>query len=262
MARDELRVSVVVPVRNEAGNIEPLLKEIEQALLPMGAFEVVYVDDGSDDLTSDELQRLSSVWPWLSYRRHEFSLGQSAAIRTGVKTARAATIVTIDGDGQNNPAFIPSLVEMLERTGATCGLVQAQRQGRQDTGFKRLQSRIANNVRQLILSDGARDTGCGLKCFPRSVYLDLPFFAGLHRFMPALVQRDGHTVRFAEVRDRTRLSGLSKYGFFDRLGIGIADLIGVWWLLHRSQRSPNRVGARDHHVGHAHRDPHVIRDFA
>ncbi|MCW6512929.1 glycosyltransferase family 2 protein [Lichenifustis flavocetrariae] len=261
MARDGLRVSVVVPVRNEASNIEPLLKEIERALLPMGEFEVIYVDDGSDDLTSDELQRLSSVCPWLSYRRHEFSTGQSAAIRTGVKTARASTIVTMDGDGQNDPAFIPSMVEMLERTGAICGLVQAQREGRQDTGFKKLQSRIANNIRQFILSDGTRDTGCGLKCFPRSVYLDLPFFAGLHRFMPALVQRDGYTVRFTEVRDRTRLAGLSKYGLFDRLGVGIVDLLGVWWLLHRSRRSPVRVDSRDH-VDHPRLDTRMMQDFA
>ena len=238
MADTTPRVAIVVPVRNEAGNIEPLVTEIEQALVDFHPFEIVYVNDGSRDTTGAELNRLRDGRPWLRHLRHESSCGQSAAVRTGVQAARAPVIVTIDGDGQNDPAFIPRLIRELEEAGPACGLVQGQRLGRRDTGFKRLQSKIANTVRGSILDDGTRDTGCGLKCFPRSVYLALPYFDALHRFMPALVRRDGYAISLVNVVDRPRLSGVSNYGFFDRLWVGIVDLIGVSWLVRRRRRIP------------------------
>jgi len=146
--------------------------------------------------------------------------------------------VTLDGDGQNDPAFIPRLLEKLEASGVQCGLVQGQRVGRKDTGFKKLQSRIANSVRGSILQDGTRDTGCGLKCFRRDVYLALPYFDALHRFMPALVKREGYSIALVDVVDRPRLTGVSNYGFFDRLWVGIVDLMGVRWLIRRRKRVP------------------------
>lgn len=232
------RLSVVVPVRNEAGNITPLVAEIASACAPLGAFEVVYVDDGSSDATPGELARLGQEHAWFRFVRHAQSCGQSAAIRTGVRHARAPVIVTLDGDGQNDPAFIPRMIEALDAGGAGLGLVQGQRLGRKDTGFKRLQSRIANGVRSRILRDGTRDTGCGLKCIRRDVYLALPYFDALHRFMPALVKREGYAVAMVDVVDRPRHSGISNYGFFDRLWVGILDLGGVWWLIRRRRRVP------------------------
>ena len=229
-------LSVVVPIRNEAGNIAPLVAEIETALHGRMVFEVVYVDDGSTDGSGEELARLRASRPWLRHLRHGTSCGQSAAIRTGVAAARAAAIVTLDGDGQNDPAFIPAMASRLAAAGETCGLVQGQRVGRKDTGSKKLQSRIANAVRSAILQDGTRDTGCGLKCFPRAVYLDLPYFDALHRFMPALVRRDGYSVELVDVIDRPRLTGASNYGLFDRLWVGIVDLFGVRWLIRRRRR--------------------------
>lgn len=232
------RLSVVVPVRNEAGNIAPLVAEIAAACAPLGAFEVVYVDDGSSDGTPQELARLAADSPWLRHLCHAESCGQSAAVRTGVRAARAPYVVTLDGDGQNNPAFIPAMLEKIEAAGPEAGLVQGQRLGRKDTGFKRLQSRVANKVRSFILKDDTRDTGCGLKCFRREVYLALPYFDALHRFMPALVKREGFTVLHVDVVDRPRLTGVSNYGFFDRLWVGIRDLFGVRWLIGRRRRVP------------------------
>lgn len=232
------RLSIVVPVRNEAGNIAPLVAEIEKAAALLGAFEIIYVDDGSSDGTGDELRRLAADRPWLRQIRHAQSCGQSGAIRSGVRAARAPLIVTLDGDGQNDPAFIPAFVTTFENAGTDCGLVQGQRVGRKATGFKKFQSRVANGVRQVILKDGTRDTGCGFKCFPREVYLVLPYFDALHRFMPALVKREGYGIAFVEVVDRPRFTGRSNYGFFDRLWVGIIDLAGVRWLIERRKRLP------------------------
>lgn len=231
-------LSVVVPVRNEAGNIEPLLREIAAALAGSGSFECIYVDDGSTDGTGAALLRMQAGRPWLRHFRHATSCGKSAAVRTAVRAARSGVIVTLDGDGQNDPSVIPSLVAALAKGGSSCGLVAGQRLGRQDTAFKRWQSRVANRVRAGFLGDGTRDTNCGLKCFPRQVYLDLPFFDGLHRFLPALVRRDGYSVALIDVVDRPRLSGVSNYGFFDRLWVGIADLVGVRWLIRRRTKIP------------------------
>jgi len=230
-------ISVVVPVRNEAGNVAPLVAEIAAALQGR-AFEIVYVDDGSQDATADELRGLMAQYPWLRQIRHAQSCGQSAAVRSGVAAARAPIVVTLDGDGQNDPAYLPALIASLEAGAPRLGLVGGQRVGRKSTGFKRLQSRIANGVRSAVLKDGTRDTGCGLKAFPREVFLALPYFDGLHRFLPALIRRDGFDVGYVDVVDRPRRHGTSNYGFFDRLWIGILDLAGVWWLIRRKKRSP------------------------
>ncbi len=231
-------VSVVVPVRNEAGNIAPLVAEIAAALAGR-AFEVIYVNDGSTDGTDAELKRLMAQHPWLRQVRHAQSCGQSAALRTGMAAARAPIIATLDGDGQNDPAFLPKLIVPLEQPGTRLGLVAGQRVGRKDTAFKRFQSRFANAVRDAILRDGTRDTGCGLKAFPRDVGLALPYFDGLHRFLPALVRREGRDVGYVDVVDRPRRHGVSNYGFWDRLWIGILDLGGVWWLIRRRKRIPD-----------------------
>jgi dolichol-phosphate mannosyltransferase len=229
-------VSIVVPVRNEAGNIEPLVAEIAAALGPDGGFEIVYVDDGSIDATAEQLRALMAGRPWLRAIRHAVSCGQSAAIRTGVFHARAPIVVTLDGDGQNDPAFIPALMRALAAGAPKIGLIAGQRVGRQATSFKKLQSRIANAVRGAILRDGTRDSGCGLKAFRREVFLALPYFDGLHRFLPALVRREGHDIGYVDVVDRQRREGISNYGMWDRLWIGILDLAGVWWLIRRKKR--------------------------
>ena len=231
-------VSVVVPVRNEAGNIALLVAEIAKALEGQWSFEVVYVDDGSTDATEAELKRLMTQHAWLRCVRHRQSCGQSAAVRTGVAAARASIVVTLDGDGQNDPAFIPALVRALEAGNPRIGLVAGQRVGRKSGGFKKLQSRIANAVRGAVLRDGTRDTGCGLKAFRRAVFLGLPYFDGLHRFLPALIRREGFDIGYVDVVDRPRAHGVSNYGLWDRLWVGILDLAGVWWLIRRKKRIP------------------------
>jgi dolichol-phosphate mannosyltransferase len=227
----------VVPVRNEAGNIAPLIAEIAAALQSR-AFEIIYVNDGSSDATEQELRGLMAERPYLRQIRHERSCGQSAAVRTGVALARAPVVVTLDGDGQNDPAFIPKLIAALEAGTPRIGLIAGQRVGRKAAGFKKLQSRIANAVRRAVLKDGTRDTGCGLKAFRRDLFLALPYFDGLHRFLPALVRREGFDIGYVDVADRPRAHGVSNYGFWDRLWIGILDLAGVWWLIRRKKRIP------------------------
>jgi len=231
------RVSVVVPVRNEAGNIAPLVEEIVRALSAFAPHEIIYVNDGSRDDTEAELKSLMKTHHWLRQIKHEASCGQSAAVRTGVAAARAPIVATLDGDGQNDPAFLPALIAALERD-PVVGLVAGQRVGRKATGFKRLQSRIANGARKAILRDGTRDTGCGLKAFRRDVFLALPYFDALHRFLPALVRREGYRVAYVDVIDRPRLHGVSNYGLWDRLWVGILDVAGVWWLIRRRRRVP------------------------
>ena len=233
------RLSVVVPVKNEAGNIAPLVSEIETACRPLGVFEVIYVNDGSTDATPREIMELKGTRPWLRCVSHAQSCGQSAAVRTGVRAARAPIVVTLDGDGQNDPLFIPKLLEALEEAGEGTGLAAGQRVGRKATGFKKLQSRIANGVRAFVLRDGTRDTGCGLKAFRREAFLSLPYFDAIHRFLPALMRREGHGVVLVDVVDRQRRVGQSNYGLFDRLWVGILDLMGVWWLIARRKRVPS-----------------------
>jgi dolichol-phosphate mannosyltransferase len=233
-----IAVSIVVPVRNEAGNIGPVIAEITAALDGRWNHEIIYVDDGSTDATPERLVSAMKSQPNLRQIRHGASAGQSAAVRSGVRAARGAIVATLDGDGQNNPAFLPALISAIEQGGERTGLAAGQRVGRKDTGFKKIQSRIANAVRNSILHDGTRDTGCGLKAFRREVFLALPYFDGLHRFLPALVRREGYDIVYVDVTDRPRHSGVSNYGFFDRLWIGIMDLAGVWWLIRRKKATP------------------------
>lgn len=224
-------------MRNEADNIAPLIAEITAALDGRWAYEIVYVNDGSTDATGERLAAIMAQRDNLRQLRHAKSGGQSAAVRSGVRAARGAIVATLDGDGQNNPAFLPDLIAAVEKD-SNVGLAAGQRVGRKDTGFKKFQSRIANGVRSAILNDGTRDTGCGLKAFRRDVFLMMPYFDGLHRFLPALVRREGFDIAYVDVIDRPRHSGVSNYGFFDRLWIGIMDLAGVWWLIRRKKPTP------------------------
>jgi glycosyltransferase involved in cell wall biosynthesis len=234
----EPAVSIVVPVRNEADNVAPLIVEIAAALDGRWIYEIIYVNDGSTDATAERLVAVMKQRANLRQIRHATSSGQSAAVRSGVLAARGAIVATLDGDGQNNPAFLPDLISAIEMGGERVGLAAGQRVGRKDTGFKKLQSRIANSARKAILRDGTRDTGCGLKAFRREVFLAMPYFDGLHRFLPALVRREGYEIAYVDVVDRPRHSGVSNYGFFDRLWIGIMDLAGVWWLIRRKKSTP------------------------
>jgi len=230
-------LSVVVPVRNEAPNIAPLVAEIEAALAGL-PHEIVYVDDGSTDGTPAALREAAAAMPpgvRLRHLRHRVSCGQSAAIVTGVKAARGTWIATLDGDGQNDPADIPRL---LRRAQAEAGpvLVAGHRVNRRDSWVKRRSSRIANRVRAWLLGDATPDTGCGLKVFPRALFLDLPHFDHMHRFLPALVLRQGGRVVSEPVNHRPRTRGRSNYGTLDRLAVSLFDLVGVAWLQRRWKR--------------------------
>jgi glycosyltransferase involved in cell wall biosynthesis len=230
-------LSVVIPVKNEAGNIAPLVAEIARALDGFLEYEIIYVDDGSEDSTAAEIRRLQASVPRLRLLRHARSCGQSAAIRSAVKAARGRWIATLDGDGQNDPADIPALWRLAQQSPATPPLLIAgHRVRRQDSWSKRHTSRIANAVRQRLLHDDTPDSGCGLKLFPRGLFLDLPYFDHMHRFLPALVLREGGIVRSVPVNHRPRQRGISKYGVLDRLGVGITDLAGVLWLRRRLAR--------------------------
>jgi dolichol-phosphate mannosyltransferase len=230
-------LSIVIPVRNEAVNIAPLVGEIRAALAGVLAYEIVYVDDGSEDATAVEIMRLAAGSSDLRLLRHARCYGQSAAIRSGVKAARAAWIATLDGDGQNDPADIAALWRLArEAPDVPLLLIAGRRQVRQDSWSKRAASRLANAVRRRLLGDDTPDTGCGLKLFPRQLFLDLPSFDHMHRFLPALARHAGGTVRSVPVHHRPRLRGVSKYGIFDRLGVGMVDLFGVLWLRRRALR--------------------------
>jgi len=222
-------LSVVVPVKDEAGNVAPLAREIAAALAGQ-AHEILFVDDGSSDGTAAALTALKSEIPQLRVLCHGRNLGQSRSIRTGVQAARGGIIITLDGDGQNDPADIPKLLAAL---GPDVAMVSGVRVKRKDTASRRLASRLGNRFRSALLGDGATDTGCGLKAFRRSVFLDLPYFDHLHRFLIALVQREGGTVNFVPVNHRPRLTGTSKYTNFGRLLVSAQDLLGVRWLQRR-----------------------------
>ncbi|HEV2549069.1 MAG TPA: glycosyltransferase family 2 protein [Stellaceae bacterium] len=229
-------LSVVIPVRNEAPNIAPLVHEIAAALEGALDYEIVYVDDGSADDTAAAVSALARATPRLRLIRHRRSFGQSTAIRTGVKAARAPWIATLDGDGQNDPADIPRLWQMAKTAPSEPPLLVAGlRARRRDSAVKRLSSRIANAVRRALLGDGTPDSGCGLKLFPRALYLELPFFDHNHRFLPALVRRAGGRVLSVPVNHRPRERGRSNYGTLDRLFVGIVDLVGVMWLMRRAK---------------------------
>lgn len=225
------RISVVIPMKNEEGNVAPLIAEIANAL-DGEAFEIIAVNDGSTDETATVLSNLRGSYPQLRVLHHAESRGQSAAIRDGALAARGELLCTLDGDGQNNPAFLPAMISIIDADPAI-GLVQGQRVGRTDTGFKKLQSRVANAVRGSMLRDGTRDSGCGLKVMRHHAYLRLPFFDALHRFTPALMVRDGHRVAHVDVQDRPRGTGVSNYKSWARAKVALGDLIGVWWLIRR-----------------------------
>jgi glycosyltransferase involved in cell wall biosynthesis len=230
-------VSVVVPCRDEAGNLPSLVEEIGAALAG-SRFEVIVVDDGSSDGSAGVLAELASSRPWLRHVRHARSCGQSAAVRTGLLAAKGEFVATIDGDGQNDPVYLPRLVARLVDGGPRLGLVAGRRQKRTDTGLKRIASRFANGLRGAILKDGTEDSGCGLKALRRDLFLLLPYFDGWHRYLPALVIREGYEVAHIDVVDRKRRHGVSKYGIVDRGLVGILDLFGVWWLRRRRKRLP------------------------
>jgi glycosyltransferase involved in cell wall biosynthesis len=224
-------VSVVVPVKDEAGNAAPLAREIAAAL-GREPHEIIFVDDGSGDGTAASLTALREEIPTLRVLRHRRNLGQSRSIRTGAQAARGEIIVTLDGDGQNDPADIPALLSAL-RAEPDVALVSGVRVRRHDNASRRLASRFGNWVRGRLLRDGASDTGCGLKAIRRDVLLDLPYFDHIHRFLIALVLREGWQVRFVPVNHRPRLTGSSKYTNFGRLLVSVTDLLGVRWLQRR-----------------------------
>jgi dolichol-phosphate mannosyltransferase len=232
-------ISLVIPVRDEVANLAPLTEEIAAAIPESCPFELIFVDDGSADGTGAEITRLMSTRSWIRHLRHDRSCGKAEGVRTGVLAARAPIIVTLDGDGQDDPQFIIPLVQALVEGGPSMGLAAGQRVGRQSSEFKKLQSRVANAIRGAILQDGTRDTGCGLKAFRRDLFLSLPFFDGLHRFLPALARREGFNIAHVDVVNRPRLNGASKYGFWNRFWVGIFDLFGVWWLIRRRRSVPN-----------------------
>jgi dolichol-phosphate mannosyltransferase len=227
-------LSVVVPVCNEAENVGPLAREIDAALSGHN-YEMIFIDDGSTDDTLAQLHHLrASGLTHLRILRHSFRSGQSAAIASGVRAARGPWIATLDGDGQNDPADILNLLAAREDAQHTdVQLFIGNRTTRRDTGFRKLQSRIANGVRGWLLGDGTPDTGCGIKLFARAAFLQLPYFDHMHRFIPALFQSRGWRCLSVPVRHRPRAQGVSKYGLFNRLWVGIVDIFGVRWLRRR-----------------------------
>ena len=236
--RASVELSIVVPVRNEQDNILPLLAEIHSALGEHLEFEVVYVDDGSSDRTSSVLRAAMAQYPRLRVIAHARSCGQSAALFTGARAAQGEWIATLDGDGQNDPADLPMLLAARDAPGrpANLQLLTGYRRARRDRWLKRVSSRIANAVRARLLGDATPDTGCGLKLIQRDTYLQLPFFDHMHRFLPALVQRNGGATISIDVNHRPRARGVSNYGTLDRLWVGIVDLFGVLWLRRRMKR--------------------------
>lgn len=230
-------VSVVIPCKNEAENLPELIGEIAAALAGRD-FELIVVDDGSTDATPAVIRDLMRDRPWLRSMRDTRSSGQSAAVRTGLLAARGDVVLTIDGDGQNNPEFMPAMLDALEQGGPRTALVAGQRLKRTDSGAKRMASRFANRLRGSILKDGTRDSGCGLKAVRREVFLLFPYFDGWHRYLPALTIREGYKVAHVDVVDRNRRHGTSKYGILDRALVGALDLFGVWWLIRRRKNIP------------------------
>jgi dolichol-phosphate mannosyltransferase len=230
-------LSVVVPVHNERDNIVPLLTEIVAALRGKSDFEIVYVDDASKDDSLAVLTAAKAQFPELRVLRHLAQSGQSTALRTGIKAARGTWIATLDGDGQNDPADIPKLLAMQTQAPGVIKLFAGWRVDRKDTGSKRWASKWANAIRSRLLHDETPDTGCGIKLFERAVFLDLPYFDHMHRYLPALFQRAGWQVKSVPVNHRPRGSGVSNYNNLNRALVGVADLRGVAWLIRRSKRT-------------------------
>ncbi|VBB69339.1 Dolichol-phosphate mannosyltransferase [invertebrate metagenome] len=230
-------LAVIVPVCNEADNILPLIEEIYHALKGRLVFELIYVDDGSIDTTPVHLANARRCHPHLTVLRHRTSCGQSQALLTGIRAARAQWIAVLDGDGQNDPADILALclpLQAMDANVAARHMIVGWRVTRQDTWSKRVASRLANYLRATLLKDGTPDTGCGLKLFPRSAFLDFPYFDHMHRYLPALMIRAGGQVVSVKVNHRPRVRGRSHYGTLDRLWVGLFDMIGMMWLQRRN----------------------------
>lgn len=233
-------ISVVVPVMNEEGNIAKLIAQISSAATHAPITEIIYIDDGSTDKTFEVLKSLEPQYPILRIIQHSHRSGQSAGLLTGIKSATNEIIVTLDGDGQNDPADIPLVYELYlkEKEKSDKVMVAGQRKKRQDNLGRRIASRFANNLRSFLLRDKTRDTGCSLKMFSRTDYLNLPYFNHMHRFLPALMIRDGIKIAHVDVSHRPRTSGTSKYTNLNRAIVGITDLMGVMWLQRRPHALP------------------------
>jgi dolichol-phosphate mannosyltransferase len=228
-----MTISIVVPVHNEAENIQPLLNEITTALQNFADYEIIYVDDGSRDNTLEVLKVAQQTITNLRVFHHEKSCGQSASIYTGIKAAKFPVIATLDGDGQNNPADIPNLYAQLQsqrETHSKLAMIAGWRNQRHDSAWRLFSSKFANGIRSRLLGDATPDTGCGLKVFMRDAALQLPFFDHYHRFLPALMLRSGYQVVSVPVTHRARERGVSNYGTLDRLWVGVSDILGVMWL--------------------------------
>lgn len=230
-------LSVVVPIKDEQDNIQPLISEIQQSLQGLISYEIIYVDDGSHDQSLAILDRLQQAGTVpLRILRNPQSCGQSTAVHVGVSNARGRLIATLDGDGQNDPADIPAMLELAKAYHDNQDfLIAGYRKNRHDSRWKLFQSRIANKIRAALLGDNTPDTGCGLKLFPRHTFLKLPYFDHMHRFLPALVQRSGGEVKISEVNHRARMTGVSKYGMLNRAWVGLVDIFGVMWLQRRNR---------------------------
>ncbi|PKP81296.1 MAG: glycosyltransferase family 2 protein [Alphaproteobacteria bacterium HGW-Alphaproteobacteria-18] len=229
------QLSVLIPFFNEAGNVHPVIAEVHAALAGID-FEIVCVNDASADATGAELAEAKAKFPdTVTVLTHVQRRGKSAALFTGLKSVRGEWVQLLDGDGQNDPADTARLWKDIMAPGAPArlGIIAGKRNSRNDSGFKWVQSRIANGVRRSVLQDDAKDTGCGWKMIRTAAFRDLPYFASMHRFLPALIKRAGWEVREEMVNDRPRLAGQSKYGFLGRLGAGVFDLIGMFWLIRR-----------------------------
>jgi dolichol-phosphate mannosyltransferase len=235
--REAMKISIVVPVCNEADNVGPLAQEIRAALAAHRPFEIIFVDDGSTDGTAAAVSAARDAGiAEIRLLQHAARCGQSAAVHTGVRAARAQWVATLDGDGQNDPADIPKLLALCCE-GTHARMVIGNRVSRRDTWLRRLSSQMANAVRSRLLRDGTPDTGCGIKVMHRATFLELPRFDHMHRFLPALFQRAGSQVISVPVNHRPRTRGHSKYGINNRLWVGLVDLFGVRWLIRRNPRA-------------------------
>jgi glycosyltransferase involved in cell wall biosynthesis len=242
-------LSLVIPAKDEQGNIACVLREAFTVMRDYPGFEIVLVDDGSQDQTLAIARRTAEgVGGRLVTIRHEHSVGQSAALATGIRCARNQLIVTMDGDGQNDPADIPTLLQTANTIQGADFCIAGYRKNRKDTSWKRFQSRLANRVRNVFLHDGVPDTGCGLKLFPKSTFLKLPWFDHAHRFIPALIKGLNGEIAVVEVNHRARTAGVSKYTAWNRAWAGVIDMIGVMWLIHRT-RVPRITEMAGNHSG-------------
>lgn len=235
-----MKLSVLIPCHNEAENLDLLLDEVVAAL-DKRIYEIIIIDDGSTDNTQNVVQQKAKNIKQLRCIRHDKASGKGAALRTGIFAARYEMILTMDGDGQNDPIYLPQLADALIKAGPSCGIAAGQRLQRTDSHAKQMASKMANGLRRSLLNDNTRDTACGLKAIYTDIFRRLPFFENWQRYFPALVLREGYGVTHIDVVDRDRRHGVSKYGIFDRGLVGVFDLIGVWWLRRRCKRVPKHT---------------------